>query len=100
VVSGGKSESVHTHRGRLAPQPADDQLAQDKSVRALLKNFQDNRPLVLLIDDKYILFPYDLGSRDVTYAVLGFYKIVHAWGMLPYRRCKYGKVTAKYFTYS
>lgn len=76
---GGKAESIHAHEGRFAPQPAEDQLAQDKSVRALLKNFQDSRPLVLLIDDKYVLFPYDLGSKDVTYAVLGFYKIVHVW---------------------
>ena len=59
---------------------ADDQLAQDRSVRALLKNYRDRRPLVLLIDDKYVLFPYDLGASDITYAVLGFFNIVHAWG--------------------
>lgn len=60
---------------------ASDQLAQDKSVRALLNNFHHGRPLVLLIDDKYALFPYDLGSKDVTYAVLGFYTVSHVWGM-------------------
>ena len=61
-------------------QPATDQLAHDKSVRALLDNYRNQRPLVLLIDDKYILFPYDLGARDMTYVVLGFYTIAHAWG--------------------
>ena len=59
---------------------ASDQLENDKSVRALLHNYRTKRPLVLIIDDKYALFPYDLGSRDVTYAVLGWYQIVHAWG--------------------
>ena len=59
---------------------ADDQLAQDKSVRALLKTYKLQRPLVLLIDDKYALFPYDLSTQDVTYAVLGLYTITHVWG--------------------
>ncbi|KXN90984.1 hypothetical protein AN958_03051 [Leucoagaricus sp. SymC.cos] len=76
---GGKAQSVHTHRGQSVTLEADDQLAQDKSVRALLANYRSRRPLVLLIDDKYALFPYDLQSRDITYAVLGFYTIVHAW---------------------
>lgn len=61
--------------------PASDQLAADKSVRALLNNYLHNRPLALLIDDKYALFPYDLGSKNVAYAVLGFYTIAYAWGM-------------------
>ncbi|KAG6850964.1 hypothetical protein H0H93_005833 [Arthromyces matolae] len=61
-------------------QPADDQLAQDKSVRALLTNYRDCRPLALLFDDKYALFPYDLRPKGITYAVLGFYTISHAWG--------------------
>ena len=38
------------------------------------------RPLVLLIDDRYALFPYDLATKGYTYVVLGFYHIVHAWG--------------------
>lgn len=59
---------------------ADDQMANDKSVRALLANYRERRPLVLLIDDKYALFPYELGTTDVTYAVLGFYTIAHVWG--------------------
>lgn len=60
--------------------PASDQLAADKSVRALINNYVHNRPLALLIDDKYALFPYDLGSKDVAYAVLGFYTVAYAWG--------------------
>ncbi|KAF5380607.1 hypothetical protein D9615_004639 [Tricholomella constricta] len=76
---GGKAESIHTHLGRSTTQSADDQLAQDKSVRALLANYRESRPLVLLIDDKYALFPYDLGAKEVTYAVLGFYTISQAW---------------------
>lgn len=61
-------------------QQASDQLSDDKSVRALLSNYRNRRPLVLLIDDKYALFPYDLASKGVTYAILGFYTIVCAWG--------------------
>ena len=61
---------------------AEDQLAQDKSVSALLATYKNGRPLVLLIDDKYALFPYDLSASGVTYAVLGFYIITHAWGEL------------------
>ncbi|KAF9464938.1 hypothetical protein BDZ94DRAFT_1189835 [Collybia nuda] len=76
---GGGAESVHQRHGQIINEAAADQDAQDKSVRALLQNYKDARPLVLLIDDKYVLFPYDLGSRNVTYAVLGFYTIAHAW---------------------
>lgn len=60
---------------------ASDQQADDKSVRALLDNYWSGRPLVLLMDDKYARFPYDLSSKGVAYAVLGFYSIVYAWGM-------------------
>ncbi|XP_006460754.1 hypothetical protein AGABI2DRAFT_117682 [Agaricus bisporus var. bisporus H97] len=76
---GGKAQSVRTRQGQHIPQEAADQLAQDKSVRALLENYRTHQPIVLLIDDKYVQFPYDLGSKDITYAVLGFYTIVHAW---------------------
>ena len=51
------------------------------SVRALLDNYRSGRPLVLMVDDKYALFPYDLASKGVTYTVLGFYSIVYAWGI-------------------
>lgn len=80
LYSGGKAQSIHTHHRQSVAQEAEDQLAKDKSVQALLSNFRSRRPLVLLIDDKYALFPYDLGSKGVTYAVLGFYTIIHAWG--------------------
>lgn len=82
---GGKSESMHSIKGHISSQPASDQLAQDKSVRALLNNYKNNRPLALLIDDKYALFPYNLGARDITYAVLGFYTVEKVWGMVFYR---------------
>lgn len=58
---------------------AEDQTADDMSVRALLENHKQSRPLVLLIDDKYDLFPYDLSASKVTYAILGFYTIAYAW---------------------
>lgn len=80
IFRGGKAESLHTRSGQTTAQMADDQLAQDKSVRALLRNYRESRPIVLLIDDKYVLFPYDLAAKDVTYAVLGFYTITFAWG--------------------
>ena len=64
----------------METQMAEDQLAQDKSVRALLKNYTANRPLVLLADDRYKLFPYNLAAKGCTYVVLGFYCVTHAWG--------------------
>ncbi|GLB37675.1 putative 2OG-Fe(II) oxygenase superfamily protein [Lyophyllum shimeji] len=76
---GGKAESIHSCQGRSMIQAADDQLAQDKSVRALLTNYRQSRPLVLLIDEKYALFPYDLRAKGVVYAVLGLYTISHVW---------------------
>lgn len=62
-------------------QMAADQLAQDKSVRALLRNYTENRPLVLIADDRFKLFPYNLAAKGCAYVVLGFYCIVNAWGM-------------------
>lgn len=82
IDRGGKAQSIHSQNGLLVSHQASDQLADDKSVRALLNNYRSGRPLVLLIDDKYALFPYDLGSNGVTYAILGFYTIFYAWGML------------------
>ncbi|KJA27878.1 hypothetical protein HYPSUDRAFT_62915 [Hypholoma sublateritium FD-334 SS-4] len=76
---GGRAESLHATKGHISSHPASDQLAQDKSVRALLNNYKNKRPLALLIDDKYVLFPYDLGTKDITYAVLGFYTVEHVW---------------------
>ncbi|KAJ7698116.1 hypothetical protein B0H17DRAFT_1051168 [Mycena rosella] len=76
---GGKSASSRTQNGQTTNKAADDQRAHDISVRALIETYRKNQPLVLLIDDKYRLFPFDLGSRDVYMAILGFYKIVHLW---------------------
>lgn len=59
---------------------ASDQTPNDKSVRALLSNFRNQTPLVLLMDDHYALFSYDLASKGVVYAVLGYYTIRYAWG--------------------
>lgn len=71
---------MHSEKGRLSLRPAEDQKSDDKSVRALLKTYQERRPIALVIDDRYALFPYDLSALGVTYAVLGFYMIVDAWG--------------------
>ncbi|KAF8844298.1 hypothetical protein BDN67DRAFT_963043 [Paxillus ammoniavirescens] len=73
---GGKSEST---LGSQRPQGPQDQEASDKSVRALLKTYRQCMPLVLLADDKYALFPYDLAASKYTYVVLGIYRISHAW---------------------
>ncbi|KAH8107752.1 hypothetical protein BXZ70DRAFT_9324 [Cristinia sonorae] len=78
---GGRgSETLNNKTLQKGPVLASDQLAEDKSVRALLRTMELKRPLALLIDDKYSLFPYDLHSRGCAYAVLGFYRIAHAWG--------------------
>ncbi|THH15639.1 hypothetical protein EW146_g4864 [Bondarzewia mesenterica] len=76
---GGKAEAVHSNRGLPEIVNASDQLAEDKSVKALLNNWKTGRPLVLLADDRYALFPYNLAAGHYTYVVLGFYQIVHAW---------------------
>ncbi|KAJ4476914.1 hypothetical protein C8J55DRAFT_430861, partial [Lentinula edodes] len=76
---GGKAESVQQLKGETKVKNAEDQKAEDKSVRALLTNYRQQIPLVLLIDDRYALFPYNLGGKNITYAVLGVYNITHAW---------------------
>ncbi|KAJ7352130.1 hypothetical protein DFH08DRAFT_858004 [Mycena albidolilacea] len=76
---GGKAESARVDRGKVITKNAEDQRADDSSVSSLLENYQRGQPLVLLIDDKYGLFPFDLTSRGVYMAVLGFYRIIHAW---------------------
>ncbi|EGO00090.1 hypothetical protein SERLA73DRAFT_52598, partial [Serpula lacrymans var. lacrymans S7.3] len=76
---GGKAESVLSREGGPQTQLADDQDSTDKSVRALLNTFASKNPLVLLVDDKYALFPYDLASSRYTYVVLGHFWISHAW---------------------
>ncbi|KAJ7625720.1 hypothetical protein FB45DRAFT_922145 [Roridomyces roridus] len=77
---GGKSENSYLIRpGVSVTRAAQDQQAQDLSVRALMETYQKSVPLVLLIDDKYEPFPFDLNSKDVYMTVLGFYRIIHAW---------------------
>lgn len=72
-LSGGKSENVNEHR------TSNDQMARDKSVRALLGNYKDGRPMVLIADDRYKLFPYNLAAKGYTYVVLGWYVIKNVW---------------------
>lgn len=79
-IRGGKAEAVHSRNGQLHTQAAGDQLAEDKSIRALLNNYENKQPLVIVADDKYRLFPYDLDAKGYTYVVLGWYQITHAWG--------------------
>ncbi|KAL7281445.1 hypothetical protein ACG7TL_004758 [Trametes sanguinea] len=68
-----------SNNGQSTLLEADDQRAEDKSVRALLQTYRMKRPLVLIIDDRYSSFPYDLATKGYTYVVLGFYHIAHAW---------------------
>ena len=80
VSRGGKSESLHMKNRRLEIQGPTDQLEDDRSVRALLNNYRSGRPLVVLADNNYALFPFDLSADGYTYVVLGLYWIAHAWG--------------------
>ena len=77
---GGKAASIHKNNGQFESLADSDQKADDKSVRALLKTFIQKRPLALVIDDRYVWFPYKLASKGCAYAVLGFYRIASVWG--------------------
>ncbi|KAH9054277.1 hypothetical protein EDB87DRAFT_115821 [Lactarius vividus] len=79
---GGKAEALHSKNRCLEVRGAGDQLEDDRSVRALLNNYKSGRPLVLLADDNYRLFPFDLTANGYTYVVLGLYWITHAWAEL------------------
>ncbi|KAF9529247.1 hypothetical protein CPB83DRAFT_273364 [Crepidotus variabilis] len=96
---GGKAESVICRDGLYTSAQASDQLAEDKSVRALLENYWTGRPLVLVIDDKYVLFPYDLTADGVTYAVLGFYTIAYAWAEYQLANNETGRVIRYKFAF-
>ncbi|KAK0220197.1 hypothetical protein IW262DRAFT_1272276 [Armillaria fumosa] len=96
---GGKAESISHSKGRHEKQAASDQNAQDFSVRALLNSFHNNTPVALLIDDKYVHFPFSLGARDITYAVLGFYKITHFWSELQPANNDRGRVVRYKFAF-
>ncbi|KAG7448720.1 uncharacterized protein BT62DRAFT_929814 [Guyanagaster necrorhizus] len=96
---GGKAESIHHAKGCHETLAASDQNAEDFSVRALLKNFHKDIPVALLIDDKYVHFPFSLDARDVTYAVLGFYKITHVWSELQPANNDRGRVVRYKFAF-
>ncbi|KAH9036924.1 hypothetical protein EDB84DRAFT_1156137 [Lactarius hengduanensis] len=79
---GGKAEALHSKNRCLEVRGPGDQLEDDRSVRALLNNYKCGRPLVLLADDNYRLFPFDLTANGYAYVVLGLYWITHAWAEL------------------
>ncbi|KAI0066145.1 hypothetical protein BV25DRAFT_1797181 [Artomyces pyxidatus] len=96
---GGKAEALHSTKGRSETHAAADQLEGDQSVRALLNTFKANRPLVLLADDKYALFPFDLAAGEYTYVVLGLYRITHAWAELQPAQTNIGRVVRYKFAF-
>jgi len=80
--SGGRAGSLSSKGDRAGARSAEDQLAEDKSVDALIHNYRAGTPIVLLVDDRYPLFPYDLGQQKICYIVLGWFMITHVWGTL------------------
>ncbi|KAH8119159.1 2OG-Fe(II) oxygenase superfamily-domain-containing protein, partial [Phellopilus nigrolimitatus] len=68
---------IISHGGGKSLEDSLDQRDNDRSVRALLRNYENRSPIVLIADDKYVLFPYDLGKY--MYVVLGLYWITDAW---------------------
>ncbi|KAJ3549725.1 hypothetical protein NM688_g5149 [Phlebia brevispora] len=96
---GGKAESIHKHNGLLETLEASDQMEEDKSVRALLGVYRTKRPVALLIDENYKLFPYDLSSKGCTYAVLGWYYIAHAWAEYQFASNTVGRVVRYKFAF-
>ncbi|KAF7317236.1 hypothetical protein HMN09_00458700 [Mycena chlorophos] len=76
---GGKAESLCRTKGELSVKSAADQRKSDPSVAALLHNYRNGIPIVLLADDNYKRFPVSLKASGVYIAVLGYYRIVAAW---------------------
>ncbi|KAJ6619652.1 hypothetical protein B0H10DRAFT_1713306, partial [Mycena sp. CBHHK59/15] len=96
------TRDVFHHGGRLIISHAGgkgerNQKTTDASVRALLENHRSGCPVLLLVDDRYELFPFDLGSHDVYMAVLGFYSIVHVWA--EYEASTTGRVVRRKFAF-
>ncbi|KAI0036934.1 hypothetical protein K488DRAFT_40180 [Vararia minispora EC-137] len=85
---GGKSEGLRVNKdsGQMEISRASHQSSDDKSVRALLNTYRRGLPLVLLADDKYALFPYDLCAEGYAYIVLGHYWIAEAWAELEIKK--------------
>ena len=61
--SGGKAESLHHKAGEITVQEASDQLADDKSVRALLQTHRMKRPMNQLIDARHAMFPCNISDK-------------------------------------
>jgi F420-dependent methylenetetrahydromethanopterin dehydrogenase len=51
----------------------------DLSVRALLNTHDKGLPVVLVADDNYRKFPYNIKTHGMGYVVLGAYIIIRAW---------------------
>lgn len=82
---GGKAQSLRFTKQGLWTEKASDQQEGDSSVSSLLNNWKEERPLALIIDNNYALFPWLLKGHcsdkvaEIGYAVLGVYIISHAW---------------------
>ncbi|KAF8629412.1 hypothetical protein AX15_003465 [Amanita polypyramis BW_CC] len=96
---GGKAACTLQQKRQSIVTAEDDQLAQDRSVRALLRTYRECRPIVLIIDERYALFPFDLASKEVSYAVLGFYTIAHAWAEYQPAQNEQGRVVRYKFAF-
>lgn len=78
MFSGGGSKIYNDESGKRVV--ALDQDDRDYSVQALIKKYEDGSPIVLVADDTYKGFPYDLGKY--TYVILGYYRIINVWGKI------------------
>lgn len=76
-ISGGKSKAADTY-SLDGKRISSDQGESDHGVRSLINCYKSKSRIVLLADDRYKLFPYDLGRH--TYVVLGFYRVIYYWG--------------------
>lgn len=74
-------ENIHSGGGASNITSMGNQEALNVSVKALKQNYQTGTPLVLLVDDQYSRFPYDLSKKKISYAVLGWFTITNSWGM-------------------
>ncbi|KZV70713.1 hypothetical protein PENSPDRAFT_579053 [Peniophora sp. CONT] len=78
---GGKPEASLCNHTRAQHKDAEtgDQHLEDKSVQALLSNWRNHYPVVLLADDHYALFPFDLAKENYVYVILGYYWVTNVW---------------------
>ncbi|KAJ7173924.1 hypothetical protein C8R43DRAFT_1230706 [Mycena crocata] len=75
IISHGGGGRVQDSKGKLQPTPVDQEQAAI-SVRALMRNYEEGTPLVLLVHDKYPLFPLNLSEKGIHLAVLAEYQQV------------------------